>query len=604
MLNVRFPHALPFAVLATLAACGGSTSSSPDSGTTTHDTGTTVKPDTGMVTTHDAGVDASKTDAKTLHDTGVTDAPVPQGDASTGPVVPTGAVMIGKPGIIDILGITSDDKIVYFDGAGNLSAATAAGVVTVILPATDAGTSAVCPVAGVAGPVVYTLTDCTSHTVSGTPTLIQGTLSFWSTALGKLTQVATGSQGLLSSAVDNSYFTFIDGISTTATTAVTTGNLGVVSPSGANPVDFVKNVIIDTSSTTCAPWAVIDDGYVVASTCAVEDGGDGKPSISSYKGPTAWTSTLLTSNAGVSNLTAGPLNFTTDTSGNNILAVSSATPGPVTLSVQGINSVTQTTLVTPFAAPVSGAEYFYLSTKSAFALFTQPSTHLGIANFATPTSPPVITSVNVTDVVLGVQAVSSDEVWDVDYSTALDMSTGAPTSLNLRNIKTGVATPLIPSGSGLANLFPPNSFTADNSYVFYTTNLHLVGSDATAGTLFAAPTAGGAINQIVTNTTVWNANPLTGANIIYNQNYLPASSTDPFSALNGGATADIYVLKASDKGPGQLVVAGADAPNYFYVTSDKSQIFFTFTQPAVGPDGGVEIYAQDGLYSIKLPTIN
>jgi len=511
----------------------------------------------------------------------------------TGPIAPSGSVPILTNALVDVVGLTSDDYLVYFDAKNGVSATDITGTVTQIAPGptTDGGIGPI--VAGIGGDIVAILTDYTTQTVSGVVQPVAGTLSIWSHTLGSLRQVATGSTGILAIAPSSSYVVYTDGSDPTGKK----GNIGVVSGTAAGATDLAKSVVIDITSTTCSPWATVDAQYVVTSTCALDDGGNLTPAIRSWNGAASWSSVVLATGGGVSSpYESGAVNFVTDTIGDDVLTLS-GTP-TVALSAHGITSATALPILASFAAPTSGTEFFYLSHASTFAVFTQSTGELGLATFATPSSTPVVKTLS-TQAVLGVQTVSPDEKWDVDYGTAVDTSTGAPTSLNLRNLSTGAATALIVSGSGLATTFGGvNAFTTDSSYVVYSTDLKVVGTEASTGTLFTASVANGAINQIVTNTSVWNASPLTGTNLVYSQNYLP--NTTVTDLPNGAATADIYTVAAGGSGPGTLVVAGADAPDYFWVTHDKSHMFFTFSQLRT-VDGGFGLFNTDGLYSIALP---
>ena len=300
MLKVRIPLAVPFAVLAALAAACSSSSGpteTTDAGKT--DTGTTKKPDTGTVSTgHDAAKDTGTTKKP---DTGTTtDASV-----AAGPTVPAGATAILTKQFVNVLGMTTDDHLIYQDNKGNISATDITGKVTMIAPGptTDGGNG---PIAQVDANVVAILTDYTTKSVDGNVEAIAGTLSIWTSTLGTLKQVATNSTGILAVATDSSLVVYGDA----ANAQGTTGNIGVVKGDGTGAVDIISQVVLDETSTTCFPYVGIDKTYVVTSTCFVSDAGaDSTPQITSFSTagiPTAPTPIVLATDAAPVNLATPP----------------------------------------------------------------------------------------------------------------------------------------------------------------------------------------------------------------------------------------------------------------------------------------------------------
>ena len=606
MLKVRFPHTLPFALLASLAAA---CSSSSGGTTPEQDGGMQHNPDTGVQQHPDTG---TTPDTGTVHDSGekkdVVAPPPSDGGSASCPVPPAGATAILTKQIVQVEGLTTDGYIIFFDATNGISAVGTTGAPVQIAPGptTDGGIGPV--IAGISGNIVGILTDYTTKTVMGTAQPVEGTLSIWSHTQtgGVLKQIATNATGFLSIATDSSFATYIDG----ANPAATVGNIGVVSGAGTNPTDFVTGVAIDTTAATCAPWATTTHDAVVASTCTVVDGGgDLGPTIASYTGTGYATKTVFSTDGTPSFLGSATapetFNFGTDTLGDNVIT-SYKVGTTVTLGVQGITSTSPTVLQTPFTAPVSGANtgtsFYYLSQASTYAIWTEPSAVLGIAKFASPSSTPTISTLS-TDTVLGVQGISPDDNWILDYGTAVDPTTSAPTSLRLRSTSTGTATPLLTGNGTVSGFGAGNSFTGDSKYAIYTTDLK-ANAVGTTGTLNTAATATGTINKIVTNQTVWLASPLAGGdNIIYNQNYIVNTNTSSAfggADINGLASGDIYVVSASGAGPGTLVASGADAPeDALYATAD-GHLFITYTT-LVNGDGGFEQCASNGLYVMTLP---
>lgn len=601
---VRFRFALPFAVLTSLVV--GCSSSS--SGTSSTDSGT---PKEGGTTTKDAGKDSATTadggaaqDAS--KDTGAKKDAVSTGfDAGAGSTPAPGSITINK-GLTATLGLTDEDYLAYYDNTGGVSVADITGKVTQVLKGSDAG--AANTYAGVVGKFVWTWTDVVTKTVQGNAVPISGTFSIWTKELGTLTQIATNSGAYLGIAADSSYIFYSDSLNS----AGTVGNIGVVAADGTtNKKDLLVGVNVDTASTTCYPYVSMDKGFVVVSYCGEGDGGS-TPTIASFNSASSWAETVLATKAGASSLAAAPyaVNYATDTAGINLLTLSGATPN--VLSIQPLGSATQTTVASPIGTVTGGAEYFYLSTDSTYAVYTQPSGALEMAKFATPSAlaAPTITKLDGpagdggTGSVYGVLGVSGDGKYLIEYDSAPDPTTTAPTSLNLINLSATPPTKTVVSAPGNGNVstfYGTNNFTTDYSYLVYTSGLKAVAnSTGTVGTLMSYPVAGGSAVTLVSTPNVWDANMLTGTKLIYNSNYTPSLFT---SAPNGAASGDIYIADASKAGPGTLFITQADALSSqgFYVTKDKTHLFYSFTQLAVG-DGGVGVSLPgNGLYVVALP---
>jgi fibronectin-binding autotransporter adhesin len=599
LMKTRFPLALPFAVLASLVAGCSSSSGAP----VTTDGGTS---DTGIVH-HDAATNDGGTKDTGAKSDAVADATkdsgmvTPPTDGGTGVTVPAGAKSIAS-GIIDARFMTTDDYIVYFDATGGISASDIAGNVTQIAPGptTDGGIGPALANQGGSN-IVAVFTDYTTKTVDSETEIVEGTLSIWSHTLGTLKQIATHSTGAIAIANDGSYVAYSDSSNATGTT----GNIGIVAGDGTGAVDVATSVSLDLTAAVCFPFGLFDGKVAVLSTCAVTDAGLGSPSITAYNGAAAWAPTVLTATAGPSSLNAAgelvAINEAADTVGGNALIVTPA--AGTSLSSIPVGGGAPTSLTSMFGAPSGGQSSFYITPDGTAAYFTNTDGSYGKSTFATPGGLPTTKTLAAAGSVFGVQVFSSDGKYDVDYGTASDATTMQPTSLNVRDLSTGTAKALIQSGSSIASTFGTvNGFTADNSYVIFTADLKAVGStgDATAGNLQVAPVTTGVAVSINPSQSVWNANPLTGTKLIYNVNYIP---NPDFTMLpNGAATADMYIADATVAGPGTLLISGADAPNYFYVTADKKHMFFTFTVLALpeGGNTGVPVNG-DGLYSIALP---
>ncbi len=301
-----------------------------------------------------------------------------------------------------------------------------------------------------------------------------GTLAVWSKALGTLKTLGSAAFGPLNVAPDSSSIVYADHCDADATK----GNIAVVGADGTGSVDILTNVVIDETSTTCAPFVLYSGSYLVVSYCQLSDAGvAGNPQIASFDGKNSWNKTVLVTNAGPSSpfVAPGSINVTVDTLGDNVLTVGGGTGdgGTTGLYSQGTASATPRTSLSPFGVPTNsdgtGDEFFYLSTKSAFALFTGADGSLQKATYSSPTSVPTVDSTPLAPAgsVLGVAAISAKEDYELDYDTPLSTTIGVPTSLYLRNLATGTAVQLV--NNAYAYAFGQGSaFTTDGSYAVFT----------------------------------------------------------------------------------------------------------------------------------------
>jgi hypothetical protein len=187
----------------------------------------------------------------------------------------------------------------------------------------------------------------------------------------------------------------------------------------------------------------------------------------------------------------------------------------------------------------------------------------------------------------------------------------APTTLNVRNLSTGTAVPVVTSAYA-ATFGADYSFTTDGKYLLYSTDLTTVtmasGQGGSVGTLYSFPLAGtsasAALGIVPTSSAkVWSAAPLTGSKIVYNQNFKVLTGNYGILSFlpNGAASADLYIADASQASPGTLLVTGADASDYFYTTKDKSKLFYSFSRIALGDANSTVAAAGDGIYVVAVP---
>lgn len=506
-------------------------------------------------------------------------------DATPHPVPAVGSIRVTHE-VANVIGITGEDLLAYYDPQGDIMVADIAGQTTMVAqgPTTDGGVG---PSGSVVGNFVTVLTDYTSL-YDG---VNLGTLSIWSKELGGLKQVAASSMGTLAVAADSSFLVYTDSVSA----AGTAENIGVIAADGTGMTDLLTDVY--GSGTACPPTAAFDAAFVVVQYCSAADGAAGTTSTASFNGARSWAEVGLATNA---------VNFYADTSGINVMTLSGAAPSA--LSIQPLDRATETTVASPIGAVPGGYEFVYLSTASTFALFTRPDGILSKATFSDPTalSAPSVTSLAGADGGPGaipyVYGLSEDEKYVLETDTPLDPITYFSTSLVLVDVATGATTPLSGGGADVGVFGGANNFTADSSYAVFTTALRDATSNGYLGNLLAAPVIGGPTVTLVSQPTVWVAVPLTGTNLLYNQNYVQSFFTE---TPNGAASADIYVTDVSQGGEGRLLVSQADAVSgngpYFYVTKDKSHLFYTFSQMGVG-DGGFGVpLPVDGLYAVAIP---
>lgn len=596
-IHLAFPVA--FLALAT-AACSSSSNNSPEGGIE-EDTGN-GKHDTGTGTQHDAGTEAGK-----KHDGGtVADSGFDASDAlPPGPAPAPGSTQLVS-GTTVLLGVTDDGNLIYTNGAASnlyaLSYLTSGAKPTLILAGSADASATNSPLIGINHNIVFAITNYNTHTV--------GTVQIWSAAHPTLTTISTSSTGVNGVSNDSSLVTFTDQSNTNGTI----GNLVGVNGDGSSPTTLLKSIDIDdTTGGTCPPAVVFDQGYAVVQACPIQDGGTtGFDAITAFNGKSAWSSVLLEGN---SLPTTTFLHYAVDDAGLNALTFGQTLldGGDAIEKLSIVNLATGVgTVLTPNGGPVpstqvpGGTPAAFLNGSSTFALFSVFNNGLSRATFVDPALPvpveqvivPAVDGGAATTSVGGVEAVSPDNNWAFTFGTDLESTLSLPTSLYLQSLtQTAGAFPAPISLSTNSTVYILG-FSADGTYVIYSTDATSNGIEAPEpsagfiGTLVTAKLAAGSTPVTINAAqTIWDASGTHGTALIYNWNYQAygLDGNPVGSGFNGSAYADIYSGDATMASEGKILVGQADA-NY-YLSNDKTKLIYSFTKAE----------STDGVYIVPVP---
>lgn len=589
----------PFALMAGLVAgCSSSNTASNDAGT---------GGDTGHHPTADAGHDTGtvKHEAGTGHDGGSKDTGVVNSDAEPpGPAPAAGSTEIVK-GLTEVIGISDDNQLIYIDGT--TSALYALDYLTTPLPApvqilagSDAGATNG-PEVGLNHNIVWVLSNYNAKNV--------GTVQIWSHAHPTLTTISSASTGVIAASNNSSAIVYTTG----ANAGGTIGNIEGANGDGSSPMPLVTNVDIDnTASSTCIGVALFDQAYAVVQACPIEDGGTtGPATITSFNSASSWAAQVLQTN---SLPTTSYLHYTVDDAGLNALTIGQTfhDGGPATeqISIVPLATGSGPTLTANGGAPAStqiggGVPVTYLNGSSTFALFSVFNNGFNIATFADPAAPVAIQTVIAPAVdggagplsVGGLEAISPDGKWALTFGPDVDTSKQIPTSLYLQSLVPTAGAYPAPTSLSTGEDVYTLGFSADGTYLLYSTNATLNGiqlgqpNGGYVGTLKTVSLAAGATPvSINLAQSIWNATGTHGTKLIYNWNYQVAPyGTQAGGFINGSAYADIYSGDAATAAEGTVMVAQADA-NY-YLSSDKSKIIYSFSHFAMS----------DGVYVVAAP---
>jgi hypothetical protein len=473
-------------------------------------------------------------------------------------------------GTARLYGVTDDDYVIYSSGS-TLSAVPIAGGTPVTIYDNTAGT-----------PIdVFVVHDVVIVYSNVTATYV-ASLSVWSHAIGALKLLSSTANDIAVSP-DSAHVVY----TTNVNTGGTVGDVYGAATDGSGATPLVTSVVMDsTAAPDCFPYALFDGSYAVVSSCAAGDAGASTPAtVSSFDIAGSWAATALVTNA------IGGY-FTVDSSGHDVVTVGVDPPNAAAIST--VSGGTPTT----FFGQVGPAPFLYVSRSSGFAVFSEATGGLGYASIADPTAPsPVVSSMlAANDAGLGSAAwvcgVSPDET-HVAYAGGLqNLGIEIPSSLTVQGF------PTTPGGAAPAPLTVfsgayvyPGGWTADGSYLFYSTSLQPNGESGSAagmtGTLSAFNVTTGQSVAITTNPTVSMGVPFTGTRFAYDQNFQVNSKNT--NGWNGAGWADLYFADATTASEGTLVQPGVDA--WFYVTRDYSNLIYSVTR------GG----STDGVYVVPAP---
>jgi hypothetical protein len=367
----------------------------------------------------------------------------------------------------------------------------------------------------------------------------------------------------------------------------TVGDIYGAATDGSGATSLVTGAVMySTASPDCFPYTLFGGSYAVISSCPAGDAGAATPAIvSSFQINKTWSGTILVTDA------IGGY-FAVDSSGQDVVTVGIAAPNDAVISP--IGGGTPATIF----GPAGSNPFLYLSQSSSFAVFSEATGGLGYASIGDAAAPsPVVSSLLAANGAgLGSAAwvcgIAPDAKHVAYAGDLTDLGIEIPSSLTVQGFPTtpGGAAPAPLTVSSGSYVYP-GGWTADGSYLFYSTNLQSNGESGSAagmtGALSAFDVTTGDSVAITTNATVSMGVPFTGTKFAYDQNFRVNSKNT--NAWNGAGMADLYFADATLASEGALVQTGVDA--WFYVTKDYSKLIYSVTQ------GG----STDGVYVVPAP---
>jgi hypothetical protein len=472
------------------------------------------------------GGDDASVDART--DGAAGDAPADDGGAQdAGDSAPADAdaaspqpIRIASSTALEILGLTSDDHVLYLDhttfdayvlplGGGNPTLVGSSG---------DAGL----------GQRQVALLWSNLQQSSGT-------LTIWTAAHGVQVLGNTSLVDWSSVSEDSSHVVYVDNARINANGSAYIGDVYVSATDGTGKTALVLGACLDETL-----WLQFAKSTLVLTTCAyandagtVPDGGAGYADLSTFSGQT-WTETTLATGIPV-DTTFGPP-FLVDDGATTVVA-----------RATGMK-----------AFPIGGGAGTLIDANGLLGALTANGKDtiypdsFGALKRSPLAAPNPLTLVSGGLVYLN--AVSPDEKWAM---TALG-TPYTPGGISLASATQPGPLTTLAAQSALSNW---SSFTSDSSQAVFFTN---VSCSECGGTLQAAPTGGGP--SVVLSASAWQDDATSGAKVLLGDNY----------SKTGGVSfwghADIEAVDLA-KGPTlQPIVPAADAP--FYLTSDKTRVVY------------------------------
>ncbi len=375
-----------------LAACGGSSSSSSpgvsgDSGlaeTAPHTDGSTP---TEASSHTEAGLDATQPPGDAGHDV-----VAPPADAmnppDTGVTPPATPQQLTAGAQIELIGVTSDDYVIYANGVGqNLYALSLVAGSTPVQIGAGIGQGAT-----ISGRVVFATPFPTGAA--------QTTLTVWSsTSGGPHTTAASGLSSRRIASVDGKSVIF-----------ERTNAQGGTDLFGA-PVDLSASTVLTSGGGNigCTLDLFAVSGRIVSRSC-----GTSAPTVSSWD-PATWTGTQLFANAGVTVVSSTSVFSVTTASPYTLASVPLAGGTPLTIA-SGVTAPTTMSVLSPIVGVTpDGQTVFYFSNNSVYrSPTTNPAPTLTAAATAT-----------------GIFAFSADGAWFVDgFRTITHVASGMSHTLD------------------------------------------------------------------------------------------------------------------------------------------------------------------------------
>jgi hypothetical protein len=472
-----------------------------------------------------------------------------------GSVPPSGTQLV--PGIISLVGVTSDNHAVYTDDT--------------------AGTLNVIPLAGGTPTSIGTADDRVlvrgSAVIRWTGSSRVTPLTVWTAAHGAkaVAMTSNATTNAVAVSADGAHVIYFDGVDASRTT----GNLFIARTDGTGQTQLAASVVLNDP--TCAPtFAFGGNAAAAAAYCITPsspDGGADDAGTGDAGTADAATADAATADAAI------PDAATADGVSLDVGTTDGAPPAPpprAVVQTYGGATWTATTIATGvnprvaiapngtivlvsapaglLAYPAAGGASTLIDPEGGFGSFTNdgmgiiyttPSRALKRATITAPSPTTLVASG-----FAGIRARSPDEKWLLGYSTAI--SNQDLSDLYLASATTA-GTPTALSTEETAGLFGSDGFTADSTHAIYYTGI------ANGLGTFHSVALTGTIGAPVTHASnVWLHYAATGAKVALNDNYDESTNT-----------ADIRVVDTSVAGAPLLLVSLADGDFFIAGTKDK-----------------------------------
>ncbi len=352
---------------------------------------------------------------------------------------------------------------------------------------------------------------------------------------------------------------------TIPTATSTTANIVVSAPDGTGAVTLVSNVLYSASAsgTLCTPNARFVGNSVIAAYCTTAPTTQLESTIAQF---------AVTGGAALQTFTkAGFFGFSIDNPKTPTQISYLTAGGQYVQALAPVNS-------TPKLVDKDGAGGAFFSADGLSLIYDQfvpndagmGTSGIYRSTIAAPSPQKIVAGQ------FGTLAISPDTNWLVTYEQT-NMA-GTLTDMQLVSTAAGSSTQTLCATQ--TGTFFGDNFTVDDTQVLFFCNVNGPVGDFDAEKLMT-----GATVTTVDAASVWQENAVSGAKVLYNNNYI----APPKGATTFGF-ADILTQDLSTTAPATTVASHADA-NY-YLTADKTKLIYSFSScPSQATPAGIYVVA-------------